>query len=359
MTRATTTLTPPVGQTCHPVTAVRGSDCYPCTGPGHRAGHRGPARRAWTTPPDSNGPVRSMLSAFNRRVPAHLSASSRMPGTAGSAVPIACHRTRRDDTPHRSPTMIGGASLMLGYSVWMGRRVKGAWTQLPLRPRTWGGSRPGAGRSRTPGSGVPHRPRPAITRHEVAHVTVRLRPVVATLRNGRSFRVVRGCLAAARERFGFRLVEFSLQGQHLHLVCEAEDRRSLARGMQGLGVRLAGASTATSIAPVLSWRGGTTAGSCGRRRRSGTSSPTSFAIRGSTPPSAASDSSAAGSIRSRRDRTSPAGGTWSGLPRRMLALRARRRRRAPGSCGSAGGAAASSRWMRSRPREGTSPTTFQ
>ena len=86
---------------------------------------------------------------------------------------------------------------------------------------------------------MPHRPRRAITRHDVAHVTVRLRPVVASLRNGRAFRVVRRCIAAGRERFGFRLIEYSLQGQHLHLVCEADDRRALARGMQGLNVRLA------------------------------------------------------------------------------------------------------------------------
>ena len=63
--------------------------------------------------------------------------------------------------------------------------------------------------------------------------------MVGSLRNGRAFRVVRRCIAAGRERFGFRLVEFSLQGQHLHLVCEADDRRALARGMQGLNVRIA------------------------------------------------------------------------------------------------------------------------
>ena len=121
----------------------------------------------------------------------------------------------------------------------MARRRKDAWTQLPLQARTWGGARPRAGRPRKPGTGVPHRPRRAITRHDVAHVTVRLRPVVTSLRNGRAFRVVRRCIAAGRERFGFRLVEYSLQGQHLHIVCEADDRRALARGMQGLNVRLA------------------------------------------------------------------------------------------------------------------------
>jgi len=86
---------------------------------------------------------------------------------------------------------------------------------------------------------VSHRCRDAIDRHKVAHVTVRLLPVVKSLRNGRCFRVVRACLAAACERFGFRLIHFSLQGQHLHLVCEADDRRALARGMQGLSIRLA------------------------------------------------------------------------------------------------------------------------
>ncbi len=121
----------------------------------------------------------------------------------------------------------------------MGRRRAGDWTQMSLRARTWGGPRAGAGRPRKPGAGVPHRPRRAITRRDVAHVTVRLLPVVTSLRNGRAFRVVRGCIAAGRERFGFRLIEFSVQGQHLHFVCEADDRRALARGMQGLNVRLA------------------------------------------------------------------------------------------------------------------------
>src|SRR5207253_1330187 len=35
------------------------------------------------------------------------------------------------------------------------------------------------------------------------------------------------------------LVHFSVQGNHLHLVVEADDEKALARGMQGLGVRIA------------------------------------------------------------------------------------------------------------------------
>jgi hypothetical protein len=35
------------------------------------------------------------------------------------------------------------------------------------------------------------------------------------------------------------VVEYSIQGNHLHLMIEAEDKRALGRGMQGLKVRLA------------------------------------------------------------------------------------------------------------------------
>jgi hypothetical protein len=47
------------------------------------------------------------------------------------------------------------------------------------------------------------------------------------------------CFLRGRDRFGFRLVHFSVQGNHLHLVVEAQDERALARGMQGLAVRIA------------------------------------------------------------------------------------------------------------------------
>jgi len=52
-------------------------------------------------------------------------------------------------------------------------------------------------------------------------------------------RVLWTCFARGRDRFGFRLVQFSIQHDHLHLIAEAPDRASLARGMQGLAVRVA------------------------------------------------------------------------------------------------------------------------
>jgi hypothetical protein len=44
---------------------------------------------------------------------------------------------------------------------------------------------------------------------------------------------------AGADRFGMRLVEFAVLSNHLHLVCEADDERALARGIKGLCVRIA------------------------------------------------------------------------------------------------------------------------
>ena len=62
---------------------------------------------------------------------------------------------------------------------------------------------------------------------------------VPSLRSQVCFREVRRAFRAGKERFGFRLVHFSVQGDHMHLLAEAEDTRALSRGMQGLCVRVA------------------------------------------------------------------------------------------------------------------------
>jgi putative transposase len=59
------------------------------------------------------------------------------------------------------------------------------------------------------------------------------------LRGSSMFRRLRRALAAGRERFGFRLVHFSAQRDHLQLLAEVQDRRALSRGMQGLSIRVA------------------------------------------------------------------------------------------------------------------------
>jgi REP element-mobilizing transposase RayT len=71
------------------------------------------------------------------------------------------------------------------------------------------------------------------------HVTLRVVRGVPSLRSQVCFRAVKRAFAAGKARLGFRLVHFSVQGDHMHLIAEADDTRALSRGMQGLGVRVA------------------------------------------------------------------------------------------------------------------------
>jgi REP element-mobilizing transposase RayT len=59
------------------------------------------------------------------------------------------------------------------------------------------------------------------------------------LRNPRAMAALRRAFAEGKRRFGFRLVHFSVQRGHVHLMCEAEDKEALSRGLQGLSVRVA------------------------------------------------------------------------------------------------------------------------
>lgn len=104
----------------------------------------------------------------------------------------------------------------------------------------WGGARRGAGRRpRGARAGVPHRVRAHRTGREPVHITLKLRPGLPRLRTRTALAVLWRCFERGRDRFGFRLVQFSVQRDHLHLIAEAPDCRCLARGMQGLAVRVA------------------------------------------------------------------------------------------------------------------------
>jgi hypothetical protein len=70
-------------------------------------------------------------------------------------------------------------------------------------------------------------------------VTLRLRAGLPSLRTVRLVREIEHSFAAGHERQGFRLVHYSLQGNHAHLVVEAQDRHALGRGMMAVAARLA------------------------------------------------------------------------------------------------------------------------
>ena len=120
--------------------------------------------------------------------------------------------------------------------------------ELPFRQ--WGGARKGAGRKpRGLRAGVPHRPRRRFRRGTL-HVTVRVRAEIWRLRSHRCFRALKRAFAGGCARFGFRLIHFSVQGNHIHCIVEAPDAVTLGRAMKGLEVRMARA-----LNKVMSRRG--------------------------------------------------------------------------------------------------------
>ena len=73
---------------------------------------------------------------------------------------------------------------------------------------------------------------------------------VRSLRRPKCYRVVKEALRAGCEREGFRLVHFSVQSNHLHLICEADGKAQLSNGVRGLAVRIA-----RRLNPVLGRKG--------------------------------------------------------------------------------------------------------
>jgi REP element-mobilizing transposase RayT len=62
---------------------------------------------------------------------------------------------------------------------------------------------------------------------------------VPSLRSARLVRELERSLRVAKERSGFRVIAYSVQRDHLHLLVEAEDPRALGCGMKSIGARIA------------------------------------------------------------------------------------------------------------------------
>jgi REP element-mobilizing transposase RayT len=121
------------------------------------------------------------------------------------------------------------------------RRSRRAQRELDFRKRTRDGKlakRPGrkpTGRRRDPR----HRTRPEVVARHPVHVVLRVTGEVGTLRKLRAYRAIRGALGTCLARADYRIVHVSIQANHLHLLVEADDKRALARGMQGFAISAA------------------------------------------------------------------------------------------------------------------------
>jgi hypothetical protein len=122
------------------------------------------------------------------------------------------------------------------------RRRKPRPRQLTLddarRPTGRGGWRPRAGRPRRGRTRVAHGRRERFEPRIPQHVTLRVLAGLRPLRRLHLYRTIQRCILAAHKPH-FRTIHFHLLDNHLHLVVEAHGAVGLARGIQGLAVRLA------------------------------------------------------------------------------------------------------------------------
>ncbi len=121
----------------------------------------------------------------------------------------------------------------------MARARKEKQGELPFPTR--GGKRKGSGRKpRGARAGVKHVTRTYSSEREPLHVGLRLCRGVPNMQWPRVFKVVQRAFEhAAAQRDDFRVTHYSVQGNHMHLIVEADDRTALSRGMQGLTIRIA------------------------------------------------------------------------------------------------------------------------
>jgi REP element-mobilizing transposase RayT len=103
----------------------------------------------------------------------------------------------------------------------------------------WGGARAGAGRKPGALRRDPHRRRAPLASRHPCHVTLRVEKDVPPLRSARLVADLERSWREACERDRFRLVHYSVQGNHVHLIVEAASARDLACGLKAIAARFA------------------------------------------------------------------------------------------------------------------------
>ena len=95
------------------------------------------------------------------------------------------------------------------------------------------------GRPKGPHPRLRHRPRKAFPSTYPCHVTLRVRPGLPSLRDPDVVRTIESAFRRGCVRREFRLVHYSIQDDHAHLIVEANGPEALGRGMKSLAARFA------------------------------------------------------------------------------------------------------------------------
>jgi REP element-mobilizing transposase RayT len=88
------------------------------------------------------------------------------------------------------------------------------------------------GRPKKPDARMSHAKRPALKAREPIHITVRVVDVIGRLRTRSAYMAIREAAIAVFRREDFRIIHMSIEGTHIHLLVEADDRHALSNGMR-------------------------------------------------------------------------------------------------------------------------------
>jgi REP element-mobilizing transposase RayT len=118
------------------------------------------------------------------------------------------------------------------------KMVRSLPAQLDLPLRKHGGKRKGAGRKR--GHRVRHVRRPNVAATKPLHITLRAARDVPNLRRWHSAAAIGATFKKiAANPLPVRVIQFSIQRDHMHMIVESDGRGSLTSGMRALTIRLA------------------------------------------------------------------------------------------------------------------------
>ena len=95
-----------------------------------------------------------------------------------------------------------------------------------------GGRRPGSGRKRIHSKGVAHRKRESVKPRHALHINFRVK---VQIKNKLSLQILKRAIQNARTH-GLKIIHFSLQSNHVHLLVEAANKEILTRGMRSLTI---------------------------------------------------------------------------------------------------------------------------
>ena len=93
----------------------------------------------------------------------------------------------------------------------------------------------GAGRPAKVDRGIRHISREKINRPSALHLTIKVRENKADIKNKRILKALHYAIRRARLQ-GLRVVHYTLEYNHVHLLVEANDNKSVQKGMQALGI---------------------------------------------------------------------------------------------------------------------------